>query len=200
MSARCGWTGKLPSTGDFLSRGVAPEFATPWQRWLDSLLVASRAILGETWSARFRSVPAWRFVLGPGVLSENGWAGVMVPSVDCVGRYYPLTIVCGLGPAPFDPGRTLEVLAPWLDAVEAVALEALSPAADADAVDAAVRALPLPSVPRDSAGVGGVPRSAWSARESDLGSGWRFAVQGMPDVRRYCEMLTGTTPREAELR
>ena len=31
-------------------------------------------------------MPIWRFVLLPGLIGSNGWAGVLMPSVDRVGR------------------------------------------------------------------------------------------------------------------
>jgi type VI secretion system protein ImpM len=43
------------------------------------------------------SVPIWRFCLSPGVAGASGVIGVLMPSVDRVGRRFPLTLV---GPLP----------------------------------------------------------------------------------------------------
>jgi type VI secretion system protein ImpM len=83
-------------------------------------------------------MPAWRFVLGPGVLGANAWVGLMVPSVDSVGRYFPLTVACALPSASLDPVATLLGAARWFDEIEAIALEAISPRADTSAIDAAL--------------------------------------------------------------
>ncbi|MEW5863385.1 MAG: type VI secretion system-associated protein TagF [Pseudomonadota bacterium] len=199
MSARCGWTGKLPSSGDFISRRVPAEFRVPWERWLDGVIVASRANLGAAWRQRFLCAPAWRFVLAPGVLSAQGWAGVMVPSVDCVGRFYPLTLVGGFGNAPIDAEQALAALQEWLNAAEQLAMSALMPATDPQAFDEAVAALaPLPAPPQ-AAGAVRAARSAWQARDSEIAPGWTFSVEGMPGPERYGEMLAGGPASEAAL-
>lgn len=191
MSALCGWTGKLPSSGDFISRRVPEEFRAPWERWLDGAIAASRERLGARWRERFISAPAWRFVLAPGALSRRGWAGVMVPSADRVGRCYPLTLVHVLGTAPLDAERALQAMHGWLDEAEALATAALSSAADPDAFDEAVAALvPAPALAFEDRAAA-PPRSAWQTRNSGGASGWGFSVPGMPGPDRYGEMLAG---------
>jgi type VI secretion system protein ImpM len=199
MSGHCGWTGKLPSSGDFISRRVPHEFRAPWERWLEGVIVASRANLGAAWRQRFLSAPAWRFVLAPGALSASGWTGVMVPSVDCVGRYYPLTLVGGLGDAPMDAEQALGTLRGWLDAAEQLAASALAPATDPEAFDRAVVALATPPAVSPAPGAARAPRSAWQARESEIAPGWTFSVEGMPGPERYGAMLAGGPASEAAL-
>lgn len=87
-----GWYGKIPATGDFLGRRLPPEFVGPWDRWLQEGIAHSRSVLGERWLEIFVTFPVWRFVLPPGLLSNDGWYGVMIPSMDRVGRYFPLTV------------------------------------------------------------------------------------------------------------
>lgn len=199
MSERWGWTGKLPSSGDFISRRVAAEFRIPWERWLESVIVASRANLGGAWQQRYLCAPAWRFVLAPGALSTSGWAGVMVPSVDCVGRFYPLTLVSGLGRAPLEAEQALMACRDCLNAAEELAMSALAPATDPQAFDDAVAALAaLPEMPVAS-GALRAPRSAWQTRDSELGQGWTFSVEGMPGADRYGEMLAGGSASQAAL-
>jgi len=193
-AARCGWTGKLPSSGDFLSRRVDPAFAAPWEQWLLAMLAGSRERLRERWQESFLSAPAWRFVLAPGVVSPEAWCGVMVPSVDSVGRYYPLTLVGGLPATPFDPEQGLKALGSWFAMVEMLATEALSPSIDIGAFDDSIAALPLPNFPIDRAApfaARSKPSSAWSSEASEVAAGMTFTEEGLPGVERYCQMLTG---------
>jgi type VI secretion system protein ImpM len=88
-----GWFGKLPNVGDFVSRRLSNGFIQEWDRWLEQGLAMARAELGAAWLAGYLVAPIRRFWLAPGVLGKPGWAGLMMPSVDHVGRHFPLTIV-----------------------------------------------------------------------------------------------------------
>jgi len=193
-AARCGWTGKLPSSGDFLSRRIDPAFAGPWEQWLLAMLAGSRERLRERWQESFLSAPAWRFVLAPGVVSPGAWCGVLVSSVDSVGRYYPLTLVCRLEAAALDPDATLKALGNWFAMAEMLATEALSPSIDIGAFDDSIAALPLPHFPIDRAApfaARSKPSSAWSSETTEIAAGMSFIDEGLPSVERYCQMLTG---------
>ena len=52
----------------------------------------SRQALAERWAATYLNSPIWRFALARGVCGENAWVGLMMPSVDRVGRHFPLTL------------------------------------------------------------------------------------------------------------
>lgn len=88
-----GLYGKLPTHGDFLRRRVTEEFVANWDPWLQACLADSRAVLGERWLTTYLTSPVWRFALRPGVCGAEAMAGLLVPSVDRVGRYFPLTLV-----------------------------------------------------------------------------------------------------------
>jgi len=133
-----GWYGKIPGAGDFIARRVPASFSEPWDRWLQGAIDGSKQRLGALWRDTFLSMPAWRFALGPGVIGGNAWAGLMVPSVDAVGRYFPLTIASALPPASLDAVVTLLGAGRWFEQIEAIALEAIAPGADTAAVDAAL--------------------------------------------------------------
>jgi type VI secretion system ImpM family protein len=116
--------GKLPCNGDFLRRRVPQDFLDWWDLWLQQGVLASRAQLGEFWLDVFLTSPAWRFHFEQGGNGSRPCAGLLVPSVDRVGRYFPLTVVW------FPRGnRTLFSLArraaPWFEAVERLVVEAL---------------------------------------------------------------------------
>ncbi|MGH9350096.1 MAG: type VI secretion system-associated protein TagF [Vicinamibacterales bacterium] len=91
-----GFYGKLPSHGDFLRRRVADAFVGVWDGWLQDCLAASREALADRWLDVYLTSPAWRFGCAPGACGPLPVAGVLVPSVDRVGRYFPLTIVAEL--------------------------------------------------------------------------------------------------------
>lgn len=133
-----GWYGKIPGTGDFIARRVPASFSEPWDGWLQQAIEGSKQRLGARWRDAFLSMPAWRFALGPGVVGANAWAGLMVPSVDAVGRYFPLTVACALPSASLDVVATLLGAARWFEDIEAIALEAIAPRADTAAIDAAL--------------------------------------------------------------
>jgi type VI secretion system protein ImpM len=87
-----GWYGKLPSLGDFASRRLPPSFINDWDDWLQQGMAASRDTWGALWIERYLVAPILRFWLAPGVLGDYAWAGVLMPSVDRVGRHFPLTL------------------------------------------------------------------------------------------------------------
>jgi type VI secretion system protein ImpM len=99
-----GFYGKLPSHGDFLQRGINDDFVNRWDEWLQEGIARSRSELGEAWLDVFLTSPLWRFALAGGVVGGAAWAGILLPSVDRVGRYFPLTIVAELPPGvlPFE--------------------------------------------------------------------------------------------------
>ena len=142
-SFQAGWYGKIPATGDFIARRMPPAFSEAWDRWLQGAIAGSRERLSERWRDSFLSMPVWRFVLSPGMLTPNAWAGVMVPSVDAVGRYFPLAVAAALPSASVDLVGTLFAAQSWFDQIEAVALEAIAPAANSAAIDAAILAKPF---------------------------------------------------------
>ncbi|UCE30381.1 MAG: type VI secretion system-associated protein TagF [Burkholderiales bacterium] len=92
-----GWYGKLPAAGDFLSRRVPASFVAGWDAWLSRGIVHGREALGEAWPEAFMTFPPWRFALSPGVVDAQAWVGLLLPSVDRVGRQFPLTVARPVG-------------------------------------------------------------------------------------------------------
>src|SRR5688572_30052214 len=95
-----GWYGKLPSLGDFASRRLEGDFIEPWDLWLGRRLQELRDARGDAWLEPYLHSPPWRFLLTPGTLPgfdrSSTLAGVLLPSVDRVGRYFPVTLVAAL--------------------------------------------------------------------------------------------------------
>lgn len=123
-SRGCGFYGKLPSHGDFLTRGLSGDFVTAWDDWLQRGMIRSQEVLGEGWLDAFLTSPVWRFVLAPGAIDHHGYAGILFPSVDRVGRYFPMTAARRLSVDRVDLAL-LDVLEPWQRAAETVLLAAL---------------------------------------------------------------------------
>lgn len=140
-----GWYGKLPTLGDFASRRLEGEFIEPWDRWLGEGLAAQREALAEGWLDAYLGSPVWRFVLMPGVLAHEGQAlaGVLMPSVDKVGRYFPLTLLLRLDELPHSAGE-LEALLGWLQRLEDLAVDALHDDWSIETLDEALAQLPAP--------------------------------------------------------
>jgi type VI secretion system protein ImpM len=139
-----GWYGKLASLGDFASRRLPSTFITRWDEWLQQVITDSRGALGDAWLDAYLSCPVWRFVLFPGVCGETTWMGVLMPSVDKVGRYFPLTIACEI-PGFVTSEREFDALADWLDRLETLALSTLDTTRDARDFDDDLLALHAPA-------------------------------------------------------
>lgn len=97
-----GWFGKLSMLGDFASRRLEPSWVQSCDQWLSAGVRASQEALGERWLATYLAAPVWRFAWGPGVVDARWWFGVLMPSCDSVGRYFPLLIVQPRAQPPLD--------------------------------------------------------------------------------------------------
>ena len=124
MGMEVGFFGKLPSHGDFIGRRVADGFRETWDAWLQRCLTESQHQLGPRWLDCYLTSPIWRFFLCDGVAGEASYAGVLLPSVDRVGRYFPLTVVAAL-PVALGALSFAEAAAGWFDEVEQLCRGAL---------------------------------------------------------------------------
>jgi type VI secretion system protein ImpM len=207
-SATVGFFGKLPCRGDFLRRRVPDEFVAAWDEWLQKCLTQSREQLGDAWRDAYLAGPICRFVLAEGVCGTGAYAGVLMPSVDRVGRCFPLTIVTQWE----DSACAIDVAcraSEWFDTIEDIAAEGLE-TSDLDAFDAQVaRAeslLRLESVSSLQRAVNAFaarelersfrPLSIWWSDDSDDVSASWFCARGLPDARTFAAMLTNGVTRE----
>jgi type VI secretion system protein ImpM len=135
-----GFFGKVTTHGDFVARRLPAGPQAMWDAWLQAALQGSREALGRAWLETYLTSPVWRFVLAGGVVDGGAWAGVLMPSVDRVGRHFPLTVL-----APVADGPALaEWLAAgqgWYDSIEKLALASLDEGFSLENFDAALLAL-----------------------------------------------------------
>jgi type VI secretion system protein ImpM len=142
-----GWYGKIPALGDFASRRLPTEFTQRWDAWLARAIETSQSALGGGWLDAYLSGPLWRFALSPGIIDTRFWFGVLMPSVDRVGRYFPLTIAAA---SPLPPSPPLAALEQWYERVSSAALECLTAGATVERLESACASLgPLSFYPSD---------------------------------------------------
>ncbi|MDS4015082.1 MAG: type VI secretion system-associated protein TagF [Candidatus Accumulibacter sp.] len=138
-----GWYGKLPVLGDFAHRRLPADFIAAWDAWLQEGLGHSRGELGNDWLDSYLTAHVWHFVLLPGVLGAHTWTGVWMPSVDRVGRYFPLTLARALHSPP-QLSTSFGGLAEWLRGLEECARLALRLVDGIEAFEDALAALAAP--------------------------------------------------------
>lgn len=105
MASGFGAFGKMPSVGDFFRQNAPPGFVTAWDAWLQRAMLTAGQALGAGWDAHYMSAPIWRFALSADQAGPQKVIGVLMPSVDRVGRRFPLTLMAALptpGPAQLD--------------------------------------------------------------------------------------------------
>lgn len=129
-----GFYGKLPTYGDFIQKRLPTDFINPWHEWLQSGMVAVREKDPDGWMTFYLNCPAWSFVLSAGICGEQAVAGVTIPSVDRVGRYFNFTMASILPPET-SPAIFAGTYANWLDDLEDLALSVLEQEMDQDAIE-----------------------------------------------------------------
>jgi type VI secretion system protein ImpM len=209
--------GKMPALGDFFQFGLPRAFTEPWDRWLQQSLVAAREALGDRWTDCYFTAPIWRFSLPAGLAGPNGALGVMMPSVDRVGRQFPLTIA---QPVATETGILHRHLA--MDAtfttLEQVALAALEDHVTPGQIEADLAGVRLPPPPRAPvmqyaptrmtlvAGPEGAAAalaavrsrhderasSVWSSRVGECSR--LMIVNGLPDTAEVCGLFDQAAP------
>lgn len=143
----CGLYGKLPMKRDFISVSTPHAFLERWEPWIQGGIAASRIALGAQWQDIFLRAPIWRFWLGAEICGRPAM-GSFMPSVDGVGRFFPLTaFACGEAGSAF-PTPQNNPQAAWFADVEAMLLDALDEDAAYDRVLETLSNLPSPASTR----------------------------------------------------
>lgn len=138
----CGLYGKLPAKRDFIALGVPRGILNAWEPWLQAAVAASRNELGGKWQSVFCAAPIWRFWLGSDICGQSV-IGALMPSLDGVGRYFPLTLFAMADREPIPPPE-LDGQDQWFEAAEALLMSTLDQDSEFDAVSAALDALEPP--------------------------------------------------------
>ena len=188
-----GWFGKLPGMGDFAHRRLPESFRERWDEWLQIGLLQLRQRHAD-WTAHYLQSPLWFFVLAPQVVGERPWLGVLMPSVDGVGRYFPFTLARELA-------VPLQSLAPpywpalahgWRHAAHC-ALAALEQDLDAAGVDALLARPPEAAAPAEAfpAAMPDWPEDGQSLWLTDLGDARAPALRtaGLPRSERFARLF-----------
>ncbi|WP_207000311.1 type VI secretion system-associated protein TagF [Trinickia mobilis] len=208
-----GFFGKVRTHGDFVSRRLAAEFVTSWDEHLQEGMLYAQETFGAQWLPIYLNAPVWCFAVGAGVCGESAWIGVLMSSVDRVGRYFPFTIA-----APVKHGEIAEWLKSaqaWFDDMTRLALATLAPEFVLEAFDAQLNALgPAANVRsampwrlsiNDDSGVNDrfadllaaqvTPgASTWWSEGSDAVPPSLRTGTGLPDGKRFTGLLDAACP------
>jgi type VI secretion system protein ImpM len=144
-----GLFGKLPLKRDFIAQDIPQDVLGPLETWLQAAVAASRSELGRGWEELYLVAPIWRLWIGAGILGAN-CAGALMPSVDGIGRFFPLLAlyVCEAGetlpPPAYSPQEK------WFAAIEDRLLSVLEEGA-AVPVAEILAGLPRPALDRTAA-------------------------------------------------
>lgn len=140
----CGLFGKLPDKRDFIAVNAPTAFLSVYEPWLQGGLTASRLELGGKWQDAFLNAPIWRFWLGAAYCGSSV-AGAFMPSVDGIGRYFPLTVFALAGQGGAIPSPELDPQDAWFAQAEDFLLQALEPDATYESVTQRLAQLPRPN-------------------------------------------------------
>lgn len=189
-----GWFGKLASLGDFASRRLAPDWVRPVDRWLSAGMAAGERRLGEAWWPAYLRAPLWRFAWAPGVVDAQWWFGVLMPSCDRVGRYYPLVVAQSRPSASADPDALAHLERWWTEAAQA-ALHTLDEGANVEAFEAALAGLPpwpdAPAAERQPPLAGQSLWWPWRPQASVSTTSPSHQATGLPDPAAFITLMAG---------
>lgn len=186
---RSGYFGKVPTQGDFVSSGLPRELADAFDLWLRQAMRDSQRSLERGWLDAFLVAPVWRMAFAPGVAGPDPVIGIMMPSVDRIGRYFPLIIAAPLAGLELTAERIAQ-LTPWFDEAEALALLTLDADFSIARFDEAVARIATPPF------LSGEEKEEEAARMYDVSLWWRdgdeanvIGFKGMPDPADYAGKL-----------
>ena len=178
--------GKLPLAGDFLAVGIDGATGDAFREWAVDGVTYCRDQDPDGWREAYLSAPIWRFASRAGVFGPAPRVGVMMPSVDSVGRLFPA--FASATTVEQSPALALAAASRTLDQFEALLMstlaegaqradfdagfEALAAAAEALALDADVAARPGLAPTQDDPGAALAAAYATLIDGADIGSAW----------------------------
>lgn len=191
--AASGFFGKIPRLGDFVSRGLAHGCITEIDSWLQLGMTRAREEQPD-WRASYGRTPVWRFLLPRGQWGDTALAGVLIASIDRVGRHFPL-VACmsaAAAPEPAAPPRAAagaeqlaRILPPMMNQLQSP--EMMLQEIQRCARDGAGAHPPLPAVLQMFAAEGS--RSVWWSVRHPEQPFLEFAHRGKPDAGLFLRLL-----------
>jgi len=147
---RCSLFGKVASKRDFVAAHARRQFLDVWEPWIQGGMSASHQGLGNQWQAVFLKAPIWRFWLGE-ELCGTTVMGAFMPSLDGVGRYFPLTVFACADDGAAIPPPELNMQDNWFIATENFLLSTLDHDITYEAITAELDQLAAPFAERPGA-------------------------------------------------
>lgn len=141
---QCALFGKVPSKRDFVAPNASRQFLDVWEPWINAAMSASRQSLGNDWQAAFLKAPIWRFWLGADLCGATV-AGALMPSLDGVGRYFPLTAFVMAPEGKFIPPPEIDPQDDWFAAVEDFLLSTLDHDVTFEAISSSLEQIAAPA-------------------------------------------------------
>ena len=175
MPPAVGFFGKIPARGDFLQAGLSLGFVRAWDGWLQHVLAEAQRVLGEAWPEVWHVAPVWRFALPPDLCGPDPVLGLWMPSVDRVGRQFPLTFAAEGAGGGDD----------FLDAAEQIGRDAIAFDLAPEAMMARLREA-LPPAPASPAP--GRQGRWWSAG-GPFAAAAELVLDALPDGAGFVRML-----------
>lgn len=195
--------GKIPALGDFIRLNVNAGFVQVWDDWMQAGMLTAREALQDRWNDAYLSAPIWRFTMPAGVAGPTGMTGIVMASVDRVGRQYPLTLAASIEKTNVAMAHFANT--PVFERLEHLALDMLDDDNSKDILTAALNGLvPTPAdetQPTDLPFSGPIPiehilaGQALALRLNPLDVIWSTV---MDDDNRM--MLTRGLPQERDMR
>jgi type VI secretion system ImpM family protein len=171
--------GKTPRMGDFLRVGNGGPAGEALEQWVEQGLALAEAKRGREWPAIYAAGATYAFVFRPPRATNlrEALVGVIKPSVDAVGRRYPLVVYSqALARALVPWPHVLPMaLGDFLDAAATLLLEADGVTGVAD-MQAALRRVPMPQVAAEG-DRNAMEYEAWAA-STPLGHAWNVVYGG----------------------
>lgn len=189
LFGKWGLFGKLPSKRDFVAIGVPAAFLVGWERWLQAGMAESRAQLGSVWLDAYLVAPLWRFWLSERI-AGTAVTGVVLPSVDAVGRHFPLSAFIHSGSASAPSPCLVEE---WFSRIDGVLLAGLEQRTDAAQLYAVLAGMePCPEIARPSSGAAAdEPGSVWWTSGALHPPVFTFSQHTLPDAAFFVRLLEG---------
>ena len=197
--ATLGFCGKLPARGDFVTSALPRRFVEPWHDWMQGALAASRETLAEDWLPAWNEAPIWRFALSPGICGPDAALGLWMPSVDRIGRHFPLTFAALASDC--DVSALMREGGDFLDVAETTGLDALARDIEPDEVAARLSAANWGALQEteDLLDLFAGGKAIWWTDGAPRVAAGAFVTAALPDAAEFTGMLRADRAVQAGL-